>query len=95
MACAQPAAKRGRRTWNIEDKIWLLDYKKQNSKTNALELGRALAEHLNKYRSREQIAIKPPCKSTVGDWLRSEQQIREKSGNSFRMRADTNARIFL
>jgi hypothetical protein len=33
MACAQPAAKRAWRDWNIGDKIWLLEYKKQNPKT--------------------------------------------------------------
>jgi hypothetical protein len=57
MACAQPAANRARRDCQarltLGDKIWLLDYKKQNPKTNALELGQALAEHLNKDRSRE------------------------------------------
>jgi hypothetical protein len=48
MACAQPAAKWARRDWTLSDKIWLLDYKKQNPKTNALELGQDLAEHLSK-----------------------------------------------
>jgi hypothetical protein len=76
MACAQPAAKKAGRDCNRGDKIWLLDYKKQNLKTNALDLGQALAEHVNKDRSREHVAIKPPGKSTVGDLLRSEQQIR-------------------
>jgi hypothetical protein len=45
---------------------WLLDYKKQNPKTNSLELGQALAEHLSKDRSREQVALTPP-----GDQLES------------------------
>jgi hypothetical protein len=60
----------------------LLDNKKQNPKTNALELGQAFAEHLNKDRSKENVAIKPPGKSTVGDWLRSEQQIRGQFENA-------------
>lgn len=72
-----PKKKRPRHDWTIADKIWLLDFRAKSPKTNAVDLGVELAKHVNASRTRDQVQIAPPGKSTVNDWIRAEKQLRE------------------
>jgi hypothetical protein len=57
------ANKRSRSAWTLENKIWLLDLKdeaeKRGQKCTALDLGAALAVHVNSKRKDDRVPIEP------------------------------------
>lgn len=81
---AAPASKRARHDWSLADKIWLLDYRDRNKqlKLSSAKLGEALAEHLNSDRSADKVRISPPKKSTVNDWIKATNRLRELHSNA-------------
>lgn len=93
----EPTKKRLRHDFSLEEKLWLLDYRQQHPKVSATVLAKELAKHLNASRSKDQVEIAPPGKSTVNDWVRSEQKLRQNSSvhsnSTQRIRAAANPQL--
>jgi hypothetical protein len=94
------AAMRARHDFTLADKVGLLDYSERNPGINATDLGVALAQHINSTRSKDQVSIPAPKKSTVNDWRKAAEILREqwqtaKSGNdqSKRQRVPKHAQL--
>jgi hypothetical protein len=66
----------------LENKIWLLARKdeaeKRGQKRTALDLGAALAVHVNSKRKDDQVPIKAPGKASVNEWIQNEQSLRKR-----------------
>ena len=50
----EPKKKRARHDWTLADKIWLLEFRCNNSNLTAAELGTELSMHVNELRTRNQ-----------------------------------------
>jgi hypothetical protein len=72
------APKRHRQDFTLVHKVWLLDYSDKHPGVNAVDLGKALADHINGQRADDQVPVLPPGKTTVNDWRRAAEQIREQ-----------------
>jgi hypothetical protein len=64
---AGPATKRQRYTYTLADKNWFVDCPEHHPKVNAIDLGTAMAEHINGKHSRGQVAVTALGKSTVAE----------------------------
>jgi hypothetical protein len=77
------ANKRSRSAWTLENKICLLDRKdeaeKRGQKRTALDLGAALAVHVNSKRRDDQVPIKAPGKASVNEWIQNEQSLKKQA----------------
>jgi hypothetical protein len=67
-ACGQPTVKRKKRAHNAfttEEKLWLLKLAENNPTMSAIDLGKALANHVNHQRSTDQVPRTAPCKAKM------------------------------
>jgi hypothetical protein len=71
----EPAVRIPRYAYTLADKNWLLDYSECNPKVNAVDHGTALAEYVNGKRSRDQVAVTTPGKSTVNAFLDAQRSL--------------------
>jgi hypothetical protein len=75
-AGGQQTDKRQKRAHNPFTKLWLLNLAENNPKMSAIDLGRALAHHVNSQRSSDQVPRTAPGKATVNDWRKNAVSIR-------------------
>jgi hypothetical protein len=72
------AAKCARHDFALADRACLLDYSERNPGINANDLSVALAQHINSTRSKGQVSIPAPKKSTLNDWRKAAHKLREQ-----------------
>jgi hypothetical protein len=71
---AAPVAKRPKYTaFSLDEKIWLLDYSRQNPKVNSEDCGKALAAEKPEHEKRTS-----PNKNTVNGWKKNDGKLRDQ-----------------
>jgi hypothetical protein len=66
-------------TFTLSEKLWLLVFSDRDPRVSSKDLGQALADHINGQRSRNQVAVVAPGKSTVNDWRKISANLRAQS----------------